>query len=172
MGWREALPVGGGVVEPVAAFGYDESMKPRVYLETTIPSYLTAWPSRDLVRAAHQQITREWCGIARPLPTPPCGTRSSRSAARAATSRPPFALRKNYLPRKGWNVDDVVLEVRRIREAYAKQFGYDLQAIHRDLKEQEKASGRRIVSFPPRRPRRAPPTAAGAGGLRRPHDDD
>src|SRR5262249_37093161 len=24
------------------------------------PSYLTAWPSRDLVRAAHQQITREW----------------------------------------------------------------------------------------------------------------
>lgn len=35
-------------------------MKPRVYLETTIPSYLTAWPSRDLVRAAHQHITREW----------------------------------------------------------------------------------------------------------------
>src|SRR5436853_7672228 len=35
-------------------------MKPAVYIETTIPSYLTAWPSRDLVRAAHQQITREW----------------------------------------------------------------------------------------------------------------
>jgi len=35
-------------------------MKPRVYVETTLPSYLTAWPSRDLVRAAHQQITREW----------------------------------------------------------------------------------------------------------------
>src|SRR5438477_5476559 len=35
-------------------------MRPRVYIETTIPSYLTAWPSRDLVRAAHQQITREW----------------------------------------------------------------------------------------------------------------
>jgi hypothetical protein len=35
-------------------------MKRRVYVETTIPSYLTAWPSRDLVRAAHQQITREW----------------------------------------------------------------------------------------------------------------
>lgn len=35
-------------------------MKRRVYLETTVPSYLTAWPSRDLIRAAHQQITREW----------------------------------------------------------------------------------------------------------------
>src|SRR3954447_2238438 len=31
-----------------------------VYVETPIPSYLTAWTSRDLVRAAHQQITREW----------------------------------------------------------------------------------------------------------------
>ncbi len=33
---------------------------PTVYIGTTIVSYLTAWPSRDLVRAAHQQITREW----------------------------------------------------------------------------------------------------------------
>ena len=35
-------------------------MKPTVYIETTIPSYLTARPSRDLVLAAHQQITGEW----------------------------------------------------------------------------------------------------------------
>ena len=35
-------------------------MKPRVYLETTIPSYLTAWPSRDIVRAAEQEVTRTW----------------------------------------------------------------------------------------------------------------
>jgi hypothetical protein len=40
--------------------GMIDCMKPRIYLETTIPSYLTAWPSRDLVRAAHQQLTREW----------------------------------------------------------------------------------------------------------------
>lgn len=31
-----------------------------VYVETTIPSYLAAKPSRDLVTAAHQQITHEW----------------------------------------------------------------------------------------------------------------
>jgi len=34
--------------------------KPRVYLETSVISYLAALPSRDLVVAAHQQITREW----------------------------------------------------------------------------------------------------------------
>ncbi len=35
-------------------------MKPKAYLETTIASYLTAWPSRDLVMAANQATTREW----------------------------------------------------------------------------------------------------------------
>ena len=35
-------------------------MKRRVYIETSVVSYLTAFPSRDIVRAAHQQVTREW----------------------------------------------------------------------------------------------------------------
>jgi len=33
---------------------------PSVYLETTIASYLAAQPSRDLIIAAHQQITHHW----------------------------------------------------------------------------------------------------------------
>jgi hypothetical protein len=32
----------------------------RVYLETSVISYLTGLPSRDLVLAAHQQVTRDW----------------------------------------------------------------------------------------------------------------
>jgi hypothetical protein len=39
---------------------------PTVYLETTIPSYLAGRPSRDLVVAAHQQITQDWWAVARP----------------------------------------------------------------------------------------------------------
>jgi predicted nucleic acid-binding protein len=35
-------------------------MKPIVYVETTVVSYQTARPSRDLVMAAHQRITHEW----------------------------------------------------------------------------------------------------------------
>ncbi|MFN0135543.1 MAG: type II toxin-antitoxin system VapC family toxin, partial [Phycisphaerae bacterium] len=35
-------------------------MRPALYIETTIPSYLTARPSRDIVFHAAQQITRDW----------------------------------------------------------------------------------------------------------------
>ena len=37
-----------------------ELMRPKAYIETTVISYLTAVPSRDLVLAAHQQVTRDW----------------------------------------------------------------------------------------------------------------
>ena len=36
-------------------------MKPRVYLETTVVSYLVGWLSRhDLYVAANQEYTRQW----------------------------------------------------------------------------------------------------------------
>lgn len=35
-------------------------MKNKLYLETTILSYLGARPSRDLIVAAHQQLTQDW----------------------------------------------------------------------------------------------------------------
>lgn len=37
-------------------------MNPSVYVETSVVSYLTARPSRDVVVAAYQEVTREWWG--------------------------------------------------------------------------------------------------------------
>jgi predicted nucleic acid-binding protein len=35
-------------------------VKPKVYIETSVISYLTARPSRDILIAANQQVTQEW----------------------------------------------------------------------------------------------------------------
>jgi hypothetical protein len=35
-------------------------MPQRIYIETTFVSYLTARPSRDLIVAAHQQLSHDW----------------------------------------------------------------------------------------------------------------
>lgn len=35
-------------------------LKQKVYIETSIPSYLKAWRSRDLVVAGNQETTKEW----------------------------------------------------------------------------------------------------------------
>ena len=42
-------------------------MKPKVYLETSIVSYLTARPSNDIRAAANQSTTLEWWETRRPL---------------------------------------------------------------------------------------------------------
>ena len=47
--------------------------------------------------------------------------------------------------------DPIVAEVRQIRLSHAQQFKYDLGLIVKDLKAQERASGRSYISLPPRR---------------------
>jgi uncharacterized protein YciI len=49
--------------------------------------------------------------------------------------------------------DPLVEEIRRVRDAHAKRFGYDLDAIFADLKAQEQASGRQFVTLGPRKAR-------------------
>jgi hypothetical protein len=51
----------------------------------------------------------------------------------------------------------IVAEVRAIRDRHAGHFNYDLDAIYRDLKKREKASGRSYARYPPRRC--SPPSA-------------
>jgi hypothetical protein len=48
-------------------------------------------------------------------------------------------------------IDSIVAEVRRAREAYVKQFNYDVQAMWRDLKARQHKSGRRVVALIPKR---------------------
>ncbi len=47
--------------------------------------------------------------------------------------------------------DPIIDEIRKVREAHASQFNYDLDAIFRDIKEREKQGRRNVVSFPPRK---------------------
>jgi len=46
--------------------------------------------------------------------------------------------------------DRIVEKVRRIRQAHAKQFDFDLDAIFEDLRQKELKSDRKIVSLKPR----------------------
>ena len=48
-------------------------------------------------------------------------------------------------------IDPIVDEVRRVRDAHAAMFHYDLDAIFHDIKVQERSSGLKFVSYPPRK---------------------
>ncbi|MFT5326157.1 MAG: hypothetical protein ACI8P0_004031 [Planctomycetaceae bacterium] len=48
--------------------------------------------------------------------------------------------------------DPIVEELRKVRDEYAKTFGYDLDAICRDLQKKQEQPGKQVVSFPPKRP--------------------
>ncbi len=47
--------------------------------------------------------------------------------------------------------DPIVAEVRKIREAYAKKFNYDIRAMCEDLKERQAQNKDKVVSRPPKR---------------------
>jgi hypothetical protein len=49
-------------------------------------------------------------------------------------------------------IGTIVEETRKIREEHAARFNYDLEAIYGDLKQEEKQSGRKVVSLPPKQP--------------------
>ena len=52
--------------------------------------------------------------------------------------------------------DEIVENVRKVREEYAAKFNHDLEAIYQDLKKQERAGQRKIVSLAPKEPEMIP----------------
>jgi hypothetical protein len=51
-------------------------------------------------------------------------------------------------------LDPIVEEVHKVRDAYAKKFNYDLDAICQHLQEKQRLSNKKVISLPPKRPRK------------------
>jgi hypothetical protein len=49
------------------------------------------------------------------------------------------------------NIDPIIAEVRSARDAYARKFGYDIQAMCRDLKKRQARNANKVISLPPKR---------------------
>jgi len=49
-------------------------------------------------------------------------------------------------------VDPIVEETKKLRESYAQEHNYDMDAIFQDIKKRQFASGRQLLSRPSRRP--------------------
>jgi hypothetical protein len=47
--------------------------------------------------------------------------------------------------------DLIIGEVRQFRDAYAKRFHYDLEAICHNIRSRQTQCGRKVVSLPPKR---------------------
>jgi len=48
--------------------------------------------------------------------------------------------------------DPIVEEIHRIRDEHARKSGYDLHAMCEDIRQKQAASGRQVVTRPPRKP--------------------
>ena len=46
--------------------------------------------------------------------------------------------------------DPIVAEVRKVRDAHAAKFNYDLHAICADLRKKQESCGHEVVSLPPK----------------------
>jgi hypothetical protein len=47
-------------------------------------------------------------------------------------------------------MDEVIAEIRQVREAIAKRFNYDVHAIMEDIRKRQAMSGRKAVKLSPR----------------------
>ena len=47
-------------------------------------------------------------------------------------------------------IDPIIAEVRAVRDDYADRFGYDVEAIFRDIRSRQEISDRKYVRYPAR----------------------
>ena len=55
--------------------------------------------------------------------------------------------------------DPIVEETRERREQYAAQFNHDPDAIFEDIRRRQNQAGKKLVSFPARKPKQEPTAA-------------
>ena len=123
-----------------------------VYIETSIPSYLTAKPSRDVRATAWQQITSQWWEQEKPkykLYTsimPQQNRLSDQYALLPVSPVLKFVHRLNYSQRRPkMYKDEIIAEIWRNRDADARKHNFDLDAIIADLRKREKSHPERLV---------------------------
>ena len=144
-------------------------MAPTVYLETSVISYLTSRPSRDVVTAAHQQLTLGWWngahggernGLPPHLELQAHCKRADSRADRALPARQGLhstgslhagrthgALTVTEPQRE----DPIIEEVRRNREELLRAAGGSLDALYAALRDSESKESRKVVAMPPRK---------------------
>jgi hypothetical protein len=92
-------------------------MKPTVYLETSVISYYVSRPSRDLIVAAHQQITSDWWEKVLPRCSPHVSTMVNYEIERGDAD----AVRRRRAAIEGIPVLEVNDEVAALAAEYARR---------------------------------------------------
>ena len=100
-------------------------MKPTIYIETSVISYLTSRPSRDLITAAHQQITHEWWDKGLPL----CEAYISPIVIEEISQGDPEAAQLRIEKVSSFSLLEVIPEVQELATVYFSQLGIPEKAI-------------------------------------------
>lgn len=101
-----------------------ESTSPSIYIETTIPSVLTARPPRSTIALAHQETTTKWWATQLPKCTPFISTLVLEEMQRGH----PEAAKRRIEAVSGMEILDITPEVRRLANFYLRELPVPLTA--------------------------------------------
>lgn len=135
-------------------------MKQKIYIETSVVSYLTARLSKDIVIAGHQASTYDFWVLLDSydvyiselvIQEAECGDESLAKAISENLLKIRDILVRRYVLLTNFQenqmTDPIVEEVRKFRNEHAKKFNYDLDAICEDLILHQKTSKYTVVNL-------------------------